>query len=96
MKSGCVQKSFFGCSFIFLFLAVIIVMMWISSQLPEINFSTNDQSKREYQIEVDTTINEKVIKSLFTWQFVDNSLRKEVTNYLSSFGKGCNRSDEVC
>lgn len=76
MKSGCVQKSFFGCSFIFLFLAVIIVMMWISSQLPEINFSTNDQSKREYQIEVDTTINQKVIKSLFTWQFVDNSLRK--------------------
>ena len=75
MKSGCLQKSFFGCSFIFLFFFVIIIMLWITAQLPDIDFSTTDTVKREYKIEVDNLSGEKVIKSSFTWQFVDNTMR---------------------
>ena len=76
MKSGCLQKSFFGCAFIFLFFFVIIIILWMTAQLPDIDFSTTDTAKREYKIEVDNLSGEKVIKSSFTWQFVDNTLRK--------------------
>jgi len=76
MKSGCLQKSFFGCSFIFLFFFVIIIILWMTAQLPDIDLSTTDTAKREYKIEVDNLSGEKVIKSSFTWQFVDNTLRK--------------------
>ena len=76
MKSGCLQKSFFGCSFIFLFFLVIIIILWMTAQLPDIDLSTTDTAKREYKIEVDNLSGEKVIKSSFTWQFVDNTLRK--------------------
>lgn len=76
MKSGCVQKSFFGCAFIFLFFVVIVIILWITAQFPDIDFSTKDTVKREYQIEVDSLSKEKVIRSSFAWQFVDNTLRK--------------------
>ena len=75
MKSGCLQKSFFGCSFIFLFFLVIIIILWMTAQLPDIDFSTTDTAKREYKIEVDNLSGEKVIKSSFNWQFVDNTMR---------------------
>ncbi len=75
MKSGCIQKSFFGCSFIFLFFFVIIIILWITAQLPDIDLTTTDTEKREYKIEVDSLTNEKVIKSSFKWQFVDNTFK---------------------
>ncbi|MBK9098693.1 MAG: transglutaminase family protein [bacterium] len=76
MKSGCVQKSFFGCAFIFLFFAVIIIILWIAAQIPDIDLSTTDTAKREYEIEVDSLSKEKVINSSFSWQFVDNTLTR--------------------
>ena len=76
MKSGCIQKSFFGCSFIFLFFFVIILLLLISSELPDINFSTSKDEKGEYTIELDTVTNEKIINSNFSWRLVDNRLRK--------------------
>ena len=76
MRSGCIQKSFFGCAFIFLFLVIILIILWITAQLPDINFSTTDTIKREYQIEIDSLSKEKVIKSSFSWQFVDNTLTR--------------------
>lgn len=76
MNSGCVKKSFFGCAFIFLFFVVIIIIMWIAAQIPDIDLSTTDSAKREYEIEVDSLNKEKVINSSFSWQFVDNTLTR--------------------
>lgn len=76
MNSGCVKKSFFGCAFIFLFFVVIIIILWIAAQIPDIDLSTTDSAKREYEIEVDSLNKEKVINSSFSWQFVDNTLTR--------------------
>jgi len=76
MKSGCVQKSFFRCSFIFLFFFVITVLLLLSSQFPDIKFSTSDEDKGVYTIELDTLTNEKIVKSTFSWRLVDNRLKK--------------------
>jgi len=76
MKSGCIQKSFFGCSFIFLFFFVIFILLLISSEFPDINFNSPEDEKTEYTIELDSLTNEKVIKSAFTWRLVDNRLNK--------------------
>jgi hypothetical protein len=75
MKSGCLKKSFFGCSAIFLFFFVIIILLLISAELPKIDFTSPETSKREYNIEIDSLTNESVIKSSFSWQFVDNTLK---------------------
>jgi hypothetical protein len=76
MKSGCIKKSFFGCSAVFLFFFVIIILLLISAQLPEIDFTSSETVKREYVIEFDSLTNEKVINSSFSWRLVDNRLRK--------------------
>jgi len=76
MNSGCLKKSFFGCSAIFLFFFTIIILLLLSSEFPEIEFSSSDDEKGEYTIELDTLTNEKVVKSTFSWQLVDNRLKK--------------------
>ncbi|HSW54080.1 MAG TPA: hypothetical protein VLH59_03250 [Ignavibacteriaceae bacterium] len=76
MKSGCIKKSFFGCSAVFLFFFVIIILLLISAQLPEIDFTSPETVKREYTIEYDSLTNEKFISSSFNWKLVDNRLRK--------------------
>ncbi|MBE0570668.1 MAG: hypothetical protein IH618_03915 [Ignavibacteriaceae bacterium] len=76
MKSGCIKKSFFGCSAVFLFFFVIIILLLISAQLPEIDFTSPETVKREYTIEFDSLTNEKFISSSFNWKLVDNRLKK--------------------
>ncbi|MCK7519103.1 MAG: hypothetical protein MZV64_15930 [Ignavibacteriales bacterium] len=76
MKSGCLQKSFFGCSAVFLFFFVIIILLLISAELPEIDFTSPETVKREYIIEFDSLTNEKIISSSFSWKLVDNRLKK--------------------
>lgn len=76
MKSGCIRKSFFGCSAIFLFFFVIIILLLISAELPEIDFTSQDTKTREYVIQFDSLTNEKIIKSSFSWRLVDNRLNK--------------------
>ena len=80
MKSGCLKKSFFGCSAIFLFFFVIIILLLISAELPEIDFTTPEIVKREYTIEYDSLTNEKFISSSFNWKLVDNRLKKREFN----------------
>jgi len=77
MKSGCLKKSFFGCSAIFLFFLLIIILLLISAELPEIDLSSPDTEKREYVIEFDSLTNEKIITSSFSWKLVDNRLKKK-------------------
>lgn len=77
MKSGCIKKSFLGCSTIFLFFFVIIILILISAELPEIDFTSPETEKREYVIEFDSLTNEKVINSSFSWKLVDNRLKKK-------------------
>jgi len=55
---------------------VIIILLLISAQLPEIDFASPETVKREYVIEFDSLTNEKVINSSFSWRLVDNRLRK--------------------
>jgi hypothetical protein len=76
MKSGCIQKTFFGCSFIFLFFFVIFILLLLSSEFPDIDLSPSKEEKAEYTIELDTLTNEKIIKSTFSWRLVDNRLNK--------------------
>lgn len=76
MKSGCIKKSFFGCSAIFLFFFVIIILLLISAELPEIDFTSQDTKSREYVIQFDSLTNEKIINSSFSWRLVDNRLSK--------------------
>ena len=80
MKSGCIKKSFFGCSAVFLFFFVIIILLLISAQLPEIDFTSPETVKREYTIEYDSLTNEKFVSSSFNWRLVDNRLRKREFN----------------
>ena len=80
MNSGCIQKSFFGCSAVFLFFFVIIILFLISSELPQIDFTTSEMEKREYSIEFDSLSNEAVVSSSFALQFVDNSLKRRKYN----------------
>jgi hypothetical protein len=80
MKSGCIKKTFFGCSATFLFFFVIIILLLISAELPDIDFSPPDTEKREYRIEVDSLSRENFIKSSFSWQFVDNNFKKRKYN----------------
>jgi hypothetical protein len=54
---------------------VIIIILWITAQIPDIDLTTTDTEKREYKIEVDSLTNEKIIKSSFKWQFVDNTFK---------------------
>jgi hypothetical protein len=77
MKSGCIKKSFFGCSVIFLFFFIIIILLFISSNIPEFDFTSPDTEKKEYVIEFDSLTNENVINSSFAWSLVDNRLKKQ-------------------
>ena len=76
MRSGFIKKAFFGCSAIFFFFFIIIILLLISAQLPDIDFSSTDEEKGEYVIELDTLTNEKIIKSTFFWRLVNNRLKK--------------------
>lgn len=73
-KSGCIKKSFFGCSALFLIFLVIIILIVISIELPEIEFTKTE--KKEYVIEYDSLTNEQIVKASFSWRFVDNSLQR--------------------
>jgi hypothetical protein len=72
-RSGCIKKSFFGCSALFLIFFVIVILIIISIELPEIEFTSTE--KQEYNIEYDSLTNERVVNASFSWGFVDNSLR---------------------
>jgi hypothetical protein len=76
MRTGCIKKSFFGCSAIFFFFFIVIILLFISSNLPEFDFISPEPDKNEYIIEFDTLTNEKIIISSFSWKLVDNSLKK--------------------
>lgn len=76
MRSGCIKKSFFGCSAIFLFFFVVIILLIISSNLPEFDFTSPEPEKKEYVIEFDSLTNQNVINSSFSWSLIDNRLRK--------------------
>jgi len=73
-RSGCISKSFFGCSALFLVFFVVIILIIISIELPEIEFTKTEQ--REYNIEFDSLTNENIINASFSWGFVDNALRR--------------------
>ena len=77
MKSGCVQKSFFGCSAIFFFFFIVIILLFISSNLPDFDFTSPEPEKKEYVVEFDSLTNEKIINSSFSWRLVDNRLKKQ-------------------
>ena len=74
IRSGCLVKSFFGCSALFLVFFVIVILIIISIELPEIEFTKTE--KKEYTIEFDSLTNENIINASFSWGFVDNALRR--------------------
>ena len=53
----------------------MIVLLVISSELPDIDFSFTETERKEYRIEVDSLTNDKIINSSFSWRFVDNKLK---------------------
>ena len=73
-RSGCLVKSFFGCSALFLVFFVIVILIIISIELPEIEFTKTEGKK--YTIEFDSLTNENIINASFSWGFVDNALRR--------------------
>jgi len=78
-RSGCLLRSFFGCSTLLFFFILIIV--FLLNQLPEIRNTKTE--KKEFNIEYDSLTRENIIKSSFTWGFVDNELqsRKYTLNF---------------
>lgn len=76
MKSGCIKKTFFGCSAVFLFFFVILILLLLAAELPEFDVTSPEIEKKEYVIEFDSLSNERVINSSFSWKLVDNRLRK--------------------
>jgi hypothetical protein len=73
-RTGCVAKTFFGCSALFLIFFVTIILIIISTEIPKIEFTTTE--KREYNIEFDSITNENIVNASYSWSFVDNALRK--------------------
>lgn len=73
-RTGCIVKSFFGCSALFLIFFVIVILIIISIEIPEIEFTKTEQ--KEYTIEFDSLTNENIVKASFSWGFVDNALRR--------------------
>jgi hypothetical protein len=53
-----------------------MILIIISAELPEFDFSSPDTERREYKIEFDSLTNESIINSSFSWRFVDNRLNK--------------------
>ena len=78
-RSGCLVRSFFGCSTLLFFFFLILV--FLVNQLPEIKFTKTEQ--KEFNVEYDSLARENIIKSSFTWGFVDNELqsRKYTLNF---------------
>lgn len=75
-RAGCMKKGFFGCAFLFLFIFAVVVLIFITSNLPEIDFSPDQKEKNKYEIITDSLTNKKIINSSFSWRFRDNNLRK--------------------
>jgi hypothetical protein len=55
---------------------VIIILLFISSNLPEFDFTSSETENKEYVIEYDTLTNKNIINSTFSWRLVDNRLKK--------------------
>ncbi|MCW8961757.1 MAG: hypothetical protein OQK29_09350, partial [Ignavibacteriaceae bacterium] len=72
-KTGCVAKTFFGCSALFLIFFVVIILIIISIEIPKIKFTTTE--RKEYNIEFDSLTHENIINASYSWSFVDNALR---------------------
>lgn len=77
MRSSCIQKSFFGCSAIFLFFVTVTILLLVSSNLPEFRFTSPETESKEYVIGYDKLSNEKIINATFSWKLVDNRLKKK-------------------
>jgi len=75
-RSGCFKKVFFGCSGLFFVFFVIIILIIVSAEIPEIDFSFFETNKNSYRIDTDSTTNEKVINSSFSWSFVDSKMKR--------------------
>ena len=78
-RSGCLFRSFFGCSTLLFFFVLVIV--FLLNQIPEIKFTKTEE--KEFNVEYDSLTRENIIKSSFTWGFVDNELqsRKYTLNF---------------
>ena len=76
-RAGCMKKGFFGCAFLFLFFFVMIIAIFISVELPEIDLTDDETKKNKYEIVTDSLTNEKIINSSFSWRFRDNNLRRK-------------------
>jgi hypothetical protein len=72
-RTGCVAKTFFGCSALFLIFFVVIILIIISIEIPKIKFTTTE--RRKYNIEFDSLTHENIINASYSWSFVDNALR---------------------
>jgi hypothetical protein len=72
-RTGCVAKTFFGCSALFLIFFVVIILIIISTEIPKIKFATTE--RKEYNIEFDSLTHENIINASYSWSFVDNALR---------------------
>jgi hypothetical protein len=72
-RTGCVAKTFFGCSALFLIFFVVIILIIISIEIPKIKFTTTE--RKEYNIEFDSLTHENIINASYSWSFVDNALR---------------------
>jgi hypothetical protein len=55
----------------------VILLLFISSNLPDFDSTSPETEKKEYVVEFDTLTNEKIINSSFSWKLVDNRLRKK-------------------
>ncbi|MFI5236896.1 MAG: hypothetical protein ACHQLA_03040 [Ignavibacteriales bacterium] len=76
MRSGCIKKSFFGCSAIFFIFFLTTFLLIFFSEFADLDFSFQQTEQSEYKIEFDSLSNEKIINSSFSWKFVDNNLKK--------------------
>ena len=55
----------------------IIIAIFISIELPDIDLSVDDTEKNKYEIVTDSLTNEKIINASFSWRFRDNNLRRK-------------------
>lgn len=78
-KGGCIKRTFSGCLSL-LFLFVIVIILLTSIEFPEFDFSSGDTKKTSYTIEMDSTSNERMILTSYSWKFVGSDLSKRKYN----------------
>jgi len=75
-RSGCLKGTISGCSSLLFFFLLIIVLI-SSIDFPELDFEFGKTERADYQIDMDSLTNERIINASYSWKFVSSNLSRK-------------------